>query len=351
MNDQPLTSTRTRFAADVPIWLTVLVGLLLVTSLVLNVIALLPSTAFMEIKGILMPGPYSILRVVQMLWEHGLYPLTILVVCFSVIFPPLKIGLATMAFIRPMTLKGRQRLLSTIGLLGRWSLLDVFVALLLMIITSKQTFTGSTVRWGLYAFLAAIVLSMTSVAIMQEFNRRMQMAKSPRDVHKSMPLVQRSRSAWAALPLLLVAIACLELAVGLPLFQINKFGLMSNEWSLWSAIGELHNKGLDLFANIMMLFLVIAPAVLVLVAITLLVMPARRSVQHVFYIAMHNINEWCMLDVFALAMILYLSEERNFAQLDLKSGVWFLFGAMVLFHLVMYLTIWTTKRSLGLDQS
>jgi paraquat-inducible protein A len=341
----------TRFAADVPTWLTVLVALLLALSLVLNVIALLPSTAFMEITGALMPGPYSILKVVEMLWGHGLYPLAVLVVCFSVVFPPLKIGLATMAFIRPMTLAGRQRLLGTLGQLGRWSLLDVFVALLLIIITSKQTFTGSTVRWGLYAFLAAIVLSMTSVAIMQEVNRRLHLRTSPPDTHRAKPLVQRSWMAWSALPLLLVAIACLELAVGLPLFQIDKFGLMSNTWSLWSAIGELHDKGLSLFADLMLLFLVIAPAVLVLVAIALLVLPLRRRAQRVLYIAMHNINEWCMLDVFALAMILYLSEERNFAKLNLKSGIWFLFGAMVLFHMVMYLTVWTTKRSLGLDRS
>ncbi|MDP7575279.1 MAG: paraquat-inducible protein A, partial [Phycisphaerales bacterium] len=164
-------ATKEQFARQVPKWLVLLVGVLLLSSLVLNVIALLPAIAFIEMFGVIMSGPYSILDVVSLLWENGLYPLAFLVIGFSVIFPPVKIGLATWAFLRPMTAPGRQRLLGTLGQLGRWSLLDVFVALLLLIITSKQSFTGATVSIGLYAFLGAIVLSMTSVALMQEFNR------------------------------------------------------------------------------------------------------------------------------------------------------------------------------------
>ena len=158
---------------DLPKGVLIFVGLLLCVSAVLNVIALLPNVAFLELTGLLLPGPYSILKVIQLLWHHHLYPLVVLVVGFSVLFPPLKIALATMSLVKPMTRAGRFRLLSVLGHLGRWSLLDVFVALLLLIITSKQSFTGSTVSFGLYAFIGAIVLSVVNPILfgIQRFTR------------------------------------------------------------------------------------------------------------------------------------------------------------------------------------
>ena len=64
-----------RFYRLMPIWVVVLVSMLLLTSAVLNVIALLPGVPFLEIKSFLLSslsGPYSILHVVQLLWEHHL---------------------------------------------------------------------------------------------------------------------------------------------------------------------------------------------------------------------------------------------------------------------------------------
>ena len=347
-------ATKEQFARQVPKWLVLLVGVLLLSSLVLNVIALLPAIAFIELFGVIMSGPYSILDVVSLLWENGLYPLALLVIGFSVIFPPVKIGLATWAFLRPMTAPGRQRLLGTLGQLGRWSLLDVFVALLLLIITSKQSFTGATVSIGLYAFLGAIVLSMTSVALMQEFNRPLHRStpRPPEPQSKwSRPMLLRAGPrAWAMLPLLFIAIICLEMAVNLPLFQINRFGLMSNTWSLWGAITELQSENLGFFAGFMLFVLLIAPAILVIIAILVLVLPLRQQKQRWLYVAMHHVYEWSMLDVFALAMLLYLSEERNFAHLDLKAGIWYLFGVMVLFHMVMYATVYLVRRETDLSR-
>ncbi len=329
-----------RLARHMPTWLFVLLSCLLGTSLVLNIFALLPNTAFIEMVGLMMAGPYSILEVVHMLWEHKLYPLAVLVIGFSVVFPPLKIGLASWAMFRPMRPAKRRKLLATLGHLGRWSLLDVFVALLLLIITSKQSLTGTTVSIGLYAFLGAIVLSMTSVGLLIEFNRRLEgqgRTVEPGPLTWSPPMLFRSGlKGWALIPLLFLAVMCLEMAVNLPLFKIDRFGLMSNEWSLWSSITELRSDGLSIFAFFMLLVLIIAPVALVALATLRLVLPVPCRHQGWLQVAIHNVAEWCMLDVFALAMILYLSEERNFAHLDLKSGIWYLFVAMALFHLVMY---------------
>jgi len=352
VNPDTAMSKRERLYRQMPWWLPVLIGCMLTCALTLNIIALLPTVTFMEIKGLVMPGPYSILKVIQMLWHHGLYPLVILVVVFSVLFPPIKVTLATMSMFKPMTVAGRQRLLGTLGQLGRWSLLDVFVALLLIIITTKQSLTSTTVSIGLYAFLGSILLSMSSVAILQEFNRRRAMPSSP-PVHVPhlRPMLQDGGwRVWAVVPLLIVAIAVLMLAVHLPLFQIDKFGLMSHTWSLWGAIMDFRSEsaGLHLFSVVMFMYLVAAPALLVLVALLVLLLPIRQHWQRRLYVAMHNIYEWCMLDVFVLALLLYLSEENSFAKLDLKLGVWFLFGSVVLFHGVMYMTVHTVRREAGM---
>jgi paraquat-inducible protein A len=346
------TTSPERLYEYMPRWVVVLVCTMLACALTLNIIALIPMVTFMEIRGLVMPGPYSILKVIEMLWNHGLYPLAVLVVVFSVLFPPIKVTLATKSIFRPMTLKGRQRLLGSLGQLGRWSLLDVFVALLLIIITSKQSLTNTTVSFGLYAFLGAIVLSMSSVAILQEVNRRQLLKSQLANVRThSMPMLQTTKwRVWAVVPLLIVAIAALMLTVHLPLFQINKFGLMSNTWSLWGAIMELQHEslGLHLFSGVMFAYLVAAPALLVSIALLVLLLPLRQNRQRQLYITMHHVYEWCMLDVFVLALLLYLSEEKSFAELDLKIGAWFLFGSMALFHVVMFITVRTVRRETGM---
>jgi paraquat-inducible protein A len=325
------------------VWL--LFGMLGVSA-VLNVIALLPSVSFLELRGLLSPGPYSILKVIQLLWDHNLYPLVVLVVAFSVLFPPIKITLAVVALCRPMTQARRGRLLNTLGHLGRWSLLDVFVALLLLIITAKQSFTGSTVSFGLYAFVGAIMLSMTSVLILQESNR----LKAKVRTSSGRPLVQTAGVAgWFVVPVVIAASYCLYAAVALPLFKVDKFGLMSNSWSLLEAIEQFRSQGLTLFAMIMATFLIVAPAVLAVASVVLLLGPMHRRHQVIVARVLHHIYEWCMLDVFLLAMMLYLTEESTFAPLNLKAGFRYLIIAMVLFHVVKVLVSISIRRGLHDD--
>lgn len=346
-----VTADRECLARQMPKWVIALICGMLTVALVLNITALLPAVAFLNIEGH-MAGPYSILKVIQMLWDGGLYPLVVLVVGFSVLFPPIKVALATMSMFKPMTINGRQRLLNTLGQLGRWSLLDVFVALLLIIVTSKQMVTKTTVSFGLYAFLSAILLSMLSVAILQEINRRLVLKSSPpvRAVRRQ-PMVQEGGwRVWAVVPLLIVSIAVLMLAVHLPLFKIHQDWFVSYTWSLWTAILELGSKsvGLQVFSAVMYVYLIAAPALLVLVGLLVMLLPLRQRSQRWLYVAMHHIYEWCMLDVFILAFLLYLTEEREFVTLDLKEGSWFLFGSMVVFHAVMFMTVRTVRREAGM---
>jgi paraquat-inducible protein A len=323
-----------RFSSILPVWVTALVGFMLLLSATLNVIALTPGVPFLEIDTIVLPslaGPYSILMVIQLLWTHGLYPLVVLVIGFSVIFPPVKLVLVTVSILKPMTMARRERLLSTLGHLGRWSLLDVFVSLLILLVLSKQGFVGVGVHYGLYCFLLAIVLNMSAGTILHEMCRRhVPEVRLPKDHVR--PLI--TQSGWqgvVATVLALMAIVMIYRAFSQPLFQINEFGLVSNIWSLQSGIEYLLTNNLRVFAVIMLIFLVIAPLSVIFLLVVSLYMPLPRRWRRRCYLLTRYVAEWSMLDVFALAMVLYLSEQSNFVPLLIHKGTWFLFGSVVVF--------------------
>ena len=323
-----------RFSSDLPMWVKIIVPTLLGLSAVLNITALLPGVPFLKIDSFLMSslaGDYSILKVVQLLWTHGLYPLVMLVVVFSILFPPLKIVLASLSMYRPMTSRGRERLLSALGHLGRWSLLDVFVSLLLLFVLSKETFVGVEVKSGLYCFLTAIILSMMAGLILHEFCRRAgPVEKLPSD--KIRPLIVYA--GWqgiVATVLASCAILVIWFAFFRPMFQVDKFGLASNIWSLESGISFLFTDELQLFAIVMFLFLVAAPILVMLMLLVSLYVPLPHQWRRRSYLIMRYISEWSMLDVFSLALVMYLSEQDNFVPLVILRGTWLLFGSVVVF--------------------
>jgi uncharacterized paraquat-inducible protein A len=323
-----------RFSSALPMWAKIVVPTLLGLSAVLNITALLPGVPFLKIDSFFMSslaGDYSILKVVQLLWTHGLYPLVMLVVVFSILFPPLKIVLASLSMYRPMTSHGRERLLSALGHLGRWSLLDVFVSLLLLLVLSKETFVGVDVRNGLYCFLTAIILSMMAGLILHEFCRRAgRQEKLP--VDKVRPLIVYA--GWqgvVATALASCAIVVISFAFFRPMFQVDKMGLASNVWSLEGGISFLFTDELQVFAIVMFLFLVAAPILVMLMLLVSLYVPLPHQWRRRCYLIMRYVSEWSMLDVFSLALVMYLSEQDNFVPLVMMRGTWLLFGSVVVF--------------------
>ena len=85
----------------------------------------------------------------------------------------LKISLLAIAWYAPIQHRTRGRLLVALGALGKWSLLDVFVALVLIVLAHDQGSLFVTgVRAGLGLFLGAIVLAMISGDLMHRLHDR-----------------------------------------------------------------------------------------------------------------------------------------------------------------------------------
>lgn len=133
---------------------------------VLAELALYVSTALI-VTGLILPSvwkwdvlggtDYNLLGVIQTLFDAGLYILGAVVFLFSGVFPLAKTITAAIIFRRgaPPT----PRLARLLNALGKWSMLDVFLAAVLIGLTQAATYIGVEIRAGLYYFAAGVLLN------------------------------------------------------------------------------------------------------------------------------------------------------------------------------------------------
>jgi paraquat-inducible protein A len=92
------------------------------------------------------------------LLEGGEYFLFTVLTLFTVVFPAVKLGL--LAFIwteRDHDLKKMQRLHRLVAHLGKWSMLDVFVVAILIVVTKSAGVASIHVGVGLYLFTFSVL--------------------------------------------------------------------------------------------------------------------------------------------------------------------------------------------------
>jgi paraquat-inducible protein A len=109
-------------------------------------------------------GEISILDAMTQLVEAEEYALSAIVVLFTVVFPIAKFGLALhlWAAAPPGDLASARRA-AWLDDIGRWSMLDVFLAALLVVSIKATGMAGVAVHAGVYFFAAGVVLSMLLV--------------------------------------------------------------------------------------------------------------------------------------------------------------------------------------------
>ena len=94
---------------------------------------------------------------IQTLFESGLPFLGLVVVFFSGIFPLAKT--LTAAIIFRQGAEPSPKLAALLNMLGKWSMLDVFLAALLIGISQISIYIGFETRAGLYYFAAGVLLN------------------------------------------------------------------------------------------------------------------------------------------------------------------------------------------------
>lgn len=151
MTDQSLNQLNTR-RYDVPIVLALAFACLVVGL----------SLPFMKIQQLVFwHDEYSLISSIKAMWGEGHHSLALLIFFFSIIFPFGKLLALVMVWYRSMSAERRDRVLHWLSLLGKWSMLDVFVIAVLIVLTQSKGYVDAEAQAGLYIFAVAILLSMT----------------------------------------------------------------------------------------------------------------------------------------------------------------------------------------------
>lgn len=293
-----------------------------------NVTALL--VPFMEIREFLhKTESYELPEAVKLMWTEGLPVVAVLIVSFSIVFPFAKLlGLSICLLARWSRRDRRARMLRLLAELGRWSLLDVFVMMLLMVLASDQWAVGTDVKPGIYLFMGAIGTAM-AVSDVLASRADSERTLEPAPPTRSRAIAHLGRFGRIGLPLLLLAsLATLVGAIGTPFLKIEQFLLRGFSYSVFGAIRTLWESHREVFALLMAMLLAVLPAArLGLLAVALAARASEAGRSRLLDWA-GLARRWSGIEVFGLALLLVLVEGRTLIRTEVLAGAWILLGAI-----------------------
>jgi len=338
-----MTSTSRRpMLAELPWWGGGLAVLTLLVALGANVLAL--SAPFMTLhEAFEQPYTYSLPGAAVLMWQQRLYVISLLIVGFSICFPFIKIGGLLGSLLLPLSARGRGRLLAVLGAMGRWSLLDVFVVMLLMVIASHQWAVSTQVHVGVFLFMAAIGLAMLVTECLEAAHRRRHQEGPPPEAPIVRPVAIAGWHGVVAMTLLLLALVGLVVAATTPMLEIEQFLLRHTQYSVVGAIETLFESGAWVFAGLLAVLLLVVPLARLLPAALwwcLRTSPRRR---HDFVRWSDRAGRWSGLEVFALALLLVVTEGSELIRTEAKGGAYLLIGA-ILANTLAFLSIHRVRR-------
>jgi paraquat-inducible protein A len=147
------------------------VPVLILVSLVVLLIALSLPLLTVE-KVVFWKNEYSVIAGVHGLWEQGQYVLAIVLFFFSIVFPVCKLAMLGFLWGVRLAEHKRQAVLHWLGVLGKWSMLDVFVVAILIVLVKLGPLARVQPQRGVYWFAAAIFLSMVTSMYVDNLARK-----------------------------------------------------------------------------------------------------------------------------------------------------------------------------------
>jgi paraquat-inducible protein A len=153
-------------------WYDRFVGPGLLLSVLLFVSGLIVPVASVD-KLLFFTGSYSILAFIYTLQEQENYVLAVVIALFSVAFPFFKLAHACRLwwFVDRRSVRINSAL-RRLEILGKWSMMDVFVVAVGIVVATATQLSGMTPRIGLYLFGGSVLLSMLTVGRMERLARK-----------------------------------------------------------------------------------------------------------------------------------------------------------------------------------
>eukprot|EP01041_Mallomonas_annulata_P024685 gene24685-45516_t len=293
------------------------------------------------------------------MWQAGVYPLAILIAFFSGAWPYIKLTgmlLACTLPVRYWSMERRESILVWLDCLGKWSLVDVFVLVLLMsafhmkvpVSDNLDIFVHVEPDIGFYTFLTATISSLCLSHVVLALVRHGQtvpdlMNKTfvlkPESVLKNRFRSVRSGNTLLAMvyrmgfyvvsALLLLMPVLLGLAVSLHTFRFQFSGLVgwllgpdrdSQSYSLWTvgvslpeSSGHPEQAGVWVIEVAFLLFGAIMPLLSCVTLLVLWFVPLSLVAQKRVLTAAEVANDWSALDVFVVSITASLMQIERFA--------------------------------------
>ena len=296
-------------------------GSLLLAALILQLAGLL--LPFMEFDAALRRARRAtLLESVELLWDGKLYVIAILVAFFSVAFPFAKILGIAYAWYGQMPGRSRTRSIGQLSALGKWSMLDPLAVALLVTVAQDQWAVSARTESGVICFLMAVTISM--------FLSEIAGAADERSVRRPSAFARSHtrRPAWTVPAALTVALAAYALALWTPFLQVDQFLLRRSSLGIVGACFSLFSSGQWALGALMMVGLILMPALLL--GAELGAWLARREPWACarWIARCDTMAKWTMLEVFSLALVLFLLEGDEFIATKAKPGLWLLLGAI-----------------------
>jgi paraquat-inducible protein A len=112
----------------------------------------------------------SVVTGIVQLFHHGDYGLFALILLFSVLFPVFKLTLLAWTWF-VMVERGlvESKMLQFVEISGKWSMLDVFVAAVIVVAIKLGSISEVSIHYGIYLFALAITGTMVSSHVVRRF--------------------------------------------------------------------------------------------------------------------------------------------------------------------------------------
>lgn len=251
-------------------------------------------------------GAWTVLGGAFDLMRHGDVLLGLLILGFSGVFPFVKLSALLYLLRGHAPPEQRERVLDWVRQLGRWSMLDVFVVVILLGTVRLGVLAEARPEPGVYVFGVAILLSLVCTT---GIDRALRADVEPEGrAPLSVPLAA------------LAALVSFGFALALPVVTVERWLLWSSDYSLLAGTLRLLAEGEWLLGLWVVLFVVGLPA-LDLLALTVIGVTRWRERPSRWTRRLETLHEWCMIDVFGLALLVVLAKLGGLAELTLRPGI------------------------------
>ncbi len=325
------------------------IPVLLVISLVANILGLV--LPFLEIDEAFHDKViYSLPHSVELMWQHKLYFISLLILGFSIIFPFVKLFSLIAVWFLPWQSKNRERYLHVIELLGKWSYMDIFVVILLLSLTSDQSNIASTVHLGVYFFICANNKNKVTSEIIMTLARKQCEAELPPKEYsakRKRMLFDNIYLGWIVPVLVFASAIALIESLHATFLRISQLFLVSHSYSINQIGVVLQEEKHWVLLIILVGTLFVVPILRLALLLGAWVVPLQEKTHVKVKQVIDVFSRWCMLDVFGLALFLITTEGKELVKTEIQPGLYVVVTAIGLSYGLGVMAIMLNKAMIS----